>query len=525
LFNLFPRISPSDNTDQQFNVGKTITFDQLVEIIKTPNPLVQEARDFGKKSDVYDQIKKTKIPVVFGNGYNPQNERSTKRYFYSTGYIYLDFDFDTVDEAFSYKTRILTTQQQFIAACWLSLSGKGLSVLVKVNPKKCNKYQYLKYWNKLNELFNNELDPRTKDYYRVLCLSYDPDIFVNPSAIEFNTLHPIEYEDGLNYATQIPLAQFENIDKPVVIENGLDVLKVDFFKYRNNKVSAGHRTSTIGAISMQLIYLNPEATKKQLFNALLSFNNHYCEKPLSEKEVNNILKANLKKKVLDVNKYMKKKYIFFHPETKMPKSLKDRIRGEEMKKLQTKAITNCIDILINEVKPNKITIELIAEYVGISKTTVYNYLTPELKSKIERYHQNDTFSICCIYTPPVYNMQQMEKVSSVSNHSKTEIVIYEALEDLQDNVNKITQNRVAEYTGLSLPTIKRNWLPSFKDLAKGYNNGLVKREPLLEEEFPAKRDILSPLPDDQSFEQFVKNLHASRIYKNRDQQKPSIVIR
>lgn len=112
-------------------------------------------------------------------------------------------------------------------------------------------------------------------------------------------------------------------------------------------------------------------------------------------------------------------------------------------------------------------------------------------------------------------MQQIKKVPN--SPTELEVRIYEALEDLQDGVNKITQQRVSEYTGISVRTIKRNWLNSFKLLVSDYNRSLADNHQPLPE--PAEqpintniRDILSPLPDDDQFDHYVIKLQSSNIY-------------
>lgn len=513
MFNLFNCLTGDD-----YYSGKTITFNQLIDLIRQPNAVVDLARSFGKGSPEYDQIKKSNLPVIFANGYNSNNTRSTKSYFKSTGYIYLDFDFDSVEECEQYRLQLLISNYQFVSACWKSLSGIGLSILVRVNPDKCNKYQFLNYWDKLNEIFNGELDKRTRDYYRLLVIASDKNVYVNPNAVELDTIYQIEYSYGLNYRTVIPLSEFESLDKPVVVPDGLDVLQLDFFKYRIKKVSIGKRTSTIGAISMQLIVLNPDAPRKQLLNALLSFNRNYCIKPLTDKEVINILNANLNKSLPELieltNKYRVKKYVFFHPSSKIPKPIKDKIRGEEMSKLKANLVNNTVDLLIQ--LNDKITVNQIAEYIGCSLPTVYKYLNNELRDKINN-HNNGTFLNSYIYTLKGNNMRQIEKVPN--SPTELQVRIYEALEDLQDGVNKITQQRVSEYTGISVRTIKRNWLESFKSLVSDYNKSLADNHQPLPE--PAEqsintniRDILSPLPDDDQFDHYVIQIQSSKLYQS-----------
>ena len=174
--------------------------------------------------------------------------------------------------------------------------------------------------------------------------------------------------------------------------------------------------------------------------------------------------------------------------------------------LTRELIQDTISILEGEGR--KVNVNTIREYTSLSKSTIYKYLT------------DVTFSTGHIYSLNTNNMSEIEKVTKVNE--KTQL-IYESLEELQDGI-KITQKRVSEHTGLNIRTVQRNYLPSFKHLVKSYNKSLLTRSndlftstPFIDEDglnqkFDGKRDILSTLPTDDKFDDYVFRIKNSKAY-------------
>ena len=445
MFNIF------SNLKRKKSDG-TITISELLKKIKSENINVTFCRSFLKKgTQQYDEYKVNNIEAISANCFNSINYRNAK-YFKSSGFIYVDIDnFESKKAAIEYRERIVNNLP-FVYACWLSISEKGLSILVKVN--KCNQPLYIKIYQKLIELnVLPGLDTRVIDYKRLCCISQDSNIYVNDNAIPFDNLYQI-HPDYLNWKTVIPDSEFENINTPAIYPDGKEYLEINLFKFRANKIENGYRTSTLGAISLQLIYLNPNAEFQQLLNGLKQFNKNYCKEPLTDKEVFNILNANFKKKdSIEISKYLKKKQVFFHRNCQLLKPERLKVINQLKRELKTDLIKDTIQVLQNQgLNPS---IQIISEYTGIKEKTLRNH-----------YSEICTFS-------QVYNISDSNNIvqSGKGANSKTTELIYSALEDLQ-NGEKITQERVAEYTGLSLRTVKSYWLPAFKDLVRTYNKNL-----------------------------------------------------
>jgi len=96
-----------------------------------------------------------------------------------SGFLCMDIDDVNVNEV---KSRICTDKHVY--ACFTSVSGTGLAVLFKINPEK-----HAEAFEGLQEyLFQNYevvCDPSCKDVSRPRYVSFDPYLFVNPSANKF----------------------------------------------------------------------------------------------------------------------------------------------------------------------------------------------------------------------------------------------------------------------------------------------------------------------------------------------------
>jgi hypothetical protein len=483
-FNVYPSLKGKQT-------GQTISFEELVKKIKSPNQVIALAREHGKGSLQYDELKLNNLEFIYPNLWSHTNLNNPK-YSYGTGYVYLDIDLASKEEAIKYRNE-LTNIHPYIYACWLSLSEKGLGILVKV--ENGGQYYFEQYWRKLNDLIK-EVDASTKNYNRKCIISHDPSIYVNKDVCSLDSIFKFE-SNSVKYCTQIPVLEFDNINTPVIYPEGKEVLEINLFKYKKSKIANGYRNKTIGRIGSMLIALNPDADYHQLLNALLSINKNYCTTPLTDKEVINSLKANIKKYnegTLDFSGYYTTKRIFWHPECRLNR--KERIStgrtllSEARLKQREELILDTIQVLRKKSLPT--TINRISEFTTIKKSTLYITVSKSKKVQNElHFFQLDQ------YNPIGYNMSQMEKVQmevrlvnrflenphnigDVKNNSTlSHQCIYEALEDLQDNMTKITQRRVANHTGLSLRTVKTYWTESFKDLVKEYNDSLKrsKRKP------------------------------------------------
>lgn len=508
MFQLYKNVSSSAK-----NIGQLTVTDLINQIKNNSQSLDINFIRFlisenGKEDKTASKLK-AELPAFTPNSYSENGWRSAKR-LNSTGYIYFDFDFDTIDEANDFKEKVKSIP--YVFSSWLSVSNRGIGLLFKVDQQKVNLFNFKSYWNKINDqFFNGKSDSKTCDFKRLNIISYDPNIYVNEYPVEYD--EPVEYVSSIRYKTELPFElvdhtkPYTNVDHPSIT--------IDLYKLKRFKIKIGQRNSTLGAISMQLIFLNPEANYLQILNTVKMINRYYTVEPLSDKEVTNLVKANWNKRNNIINnengiidKYFKNKGLWFNPNIKLPLSEIRKISAEYRGNQTINKITTALNGKQGLFTTMSELVSYLVEQTGISKSTVYRLI------------KRVPFSQSIL----IYIKNNIAAVGKRDTLSDGEERIYYALEVLQDNQNKITQNRVAEYLGVSVKTIKRGWLPKFKDLVRGYNNSLVSNKKKVVQEIednqdlevrfnPYYRNILNPLTDEHHFDQLIINLENSRFRK------------
>ena len=109
-----------------------------------------------------------------------------------SGLICLDFDgYETTTDMVEAKKML--SKDKYSLAVFVSPSGKGLKVIVKI-PKDPDNHQ--NYFNSLKEHYNSDqFDPTSKNISRVCYESYDPDIYINEDSSEWTYLGQKEYKE------------------------------------------------------------------------------------------------------------------------------------------------------------------------------------------------------------------------------------------------------------------------------------------------------------------------------------------
>jgi len=412
------------------NTGSVITLDELITKIKTPNESAIEAtelaRDFGKTNSRYQEIKTKEIEVFHPNMFQPtcSKAKGNKGINYPTDYIFLDFDnVGTKSQAERFRDSL--SLFDFVSASWLSLSQTGVSALVSVKGNSRQLHPH--YWEELQKLMEKPLDSYTKSYSKLCCIPYDPNIHFRYNAIPYTIKSPViistgghvpsylEREDSkglvnphdlssIHWETPLPLNKFKDINLPWFPDDDFKYLEIDLGRYMKRKIKVGKRNSTIGAIAMILIVLNPcegdkneDVLKKQLINGLLHVNQPlYMEELLSPHEVISNFNSNYRRYksqgYLDVSKYYRKRAYFWHPDCKL--SLKEKLRIGQKEKLSKEGrgkeateqvIHDCIVTLQDGC--NAITKKLICEFTLLSQSTVKKYWKP-FKTMVDDYNKS-----------------------------------------------------------------------------------------------------------------------------------------
>ena len=125
-----------------------------------------------KDKEERNRLKKTLPAVCFSGKFKKRNDASLIEH---SGLICLDFDgYKTNKDLLQEKERL--TKIKYVYSVFISPSGKGLKVLVKI-PKDVDNHK--NYFNSLKKYFKSDyFDVTSKNVSRVCYESYDPLIYV-----------------------------------------------------------------------------------------------------------------------------------------------------------------------------------------------------------------------------------------------------------------------------------------------------------------------------------------------------------
>lgn len=125
-------------------------------------------------------------------------------------------DIDKLEKHKLIETKSKAIQDQFIYAAFISPSGNGLKLFVKVDSEQQNhKETFLKLQRYFEELLAVEIDKSGKDITRLCFISYDPELYINENSIIFSTTEKstvchaeLVEASPKNFKSQIPNFEF-----------------------------------------------------------------------------------------------------------------------------------------------------------------------------------------------------------------------------------------------------------------------------------------------------------------------------
>jgi hypothetical protein len=177
----------------------------------------------GKSKFVIENIRKEKIKekrnelkkqlpcVLFSGEFSQRNAKSLIQH---SGFICLDFDdYSNDDELKDDRDKLINDKYTY--ACFISPSGNGLKLIVKIPPSK---ETHLNSFLSLSNYYNNShFDASTKDICRICYESYDEDLFYNNNSEIYSELFEIKEDIITNYS-----ATFKISNKNQIISNLLN---------------------------------------------------------------------------------------------------------------------------------------------------------------------------------------------------------------------------------------------------------------------------------------------------------------
>jgi len=142
-----------------------------------------------KDKNAYAEAKTNLPSVAFSGIFSKRNKKSLIKH---SGFLCLDID--NLDDVEMVKETI--RKDRFVYAMFSSVSGKGLAVIVRIEPdqeKHFSAFQKLKDY--ILMMYGLEVDSSCSDISRLRFLSYDPDMHTNSDAKVFKVSVPPSISD------------------------------------------------------------------------------------------------------------------------------------------------------------------------------------------------------------------------------------------------------------------------------------------------------------------------------------------
>ena len=154
--------------------------------------LVKRIRAEKDKSE-RNELKKQLPAICFSGMFNKRNDSSIQEH---SGFICLDFDgYEKQKDMLQDKEKF--TKDNIVYSVFISPSGKGLKVIVRIPPDADN---HVNYFNALEKHFNNQhFDVTSKNVSRVCYESYDPLIYINENSSLWDKVEEKEYREVQQY--------------------------------------------------------------------------------------------------------------------------------------------------------------------------------------------------------------------------------------------------------------------------------------------------------------------------------------
>jgi len=261
--------------------------------------LVKQIRLEKDKSE-RNEIKKNLPAICFSGTFTKRNDGALTEH---SGLICLDFDgYKKQKELLSQKESL--TKNKYVYSVFISPSGNGLKVLVKVPQDADN---HVNYFNSLEKHFNSPyFDKTCKNLSRVCYESYDPLIYINKNSSVWDVIEDLEYTEVIAHRDPptIPITDENKIvdilikwwqKKYPMVEGqrnqNVYVLAMAFNDYGVNKALASYVLNNFSTQGFSLQEI--QRTIDSAYTHTQNFGTKYYE---DEERVNNI-KAKLRRGV------------------------------------------------------------------------------------------------------------------------------------------------------------------------------------------------------------------------------------
>ena len=211
-----------------------------------------------------NELKKELPAICFSGVFNQRNDSSISEH---SGIICLDFDgYEKKKELLSHKENL--TKDPYVMSVFVSPSGNGLKVLVRIPPDPDN---HVNYFNALQKHFESpHFDKACKNISRVCYESFDPMVYVNENSSLWDKIDEPDYRELV--------ARRDPPTIPISDENKIVDILIKWWSKKYPMVE-GQRNQNTYVLAMAL---NDYGINKSLASYVL---NNYATKDFPESEI------------------------------------------------------------------------------------------------------------------------------------------------------------------------------------------------------------------------------------------------
>ena len=270
-----------------------------------------------EKNKTYRNDLKKQLPAICFSG--KFNKRSDSSIVEHSGLICLDFDgYNKKKDMLEDKERF--EKNKFVFSVFVSPSGNGLKILVKIPQDPDN---HVRYFNSLKKEFDSVyFDTTSKNLSRVCYESYDPLLFLNENSSVWEKIEEEEYEEKSTFK-DVPVLRITDENKIVEI-----LIKWWQLKY---PMVEGQRNHNVYVLAMAF---NDYGINKTLASFVC---NQYASSDFSTKEIEGTINSAYSKTQNFATK--------FYEDTETFNEIKQRLkRGDSKKEIRKDLQATDLDI-------------------------------------------------------------------------------------------------------------------------------------------------------------------------------------
>ena len=382
-------------TTSSSKVLGTVTPKQYLETIQNGDhnleTILKARESYQNYPQEYSRIKTQQLPCYTLN-FTFKKRRKDRNIEASTGFMYLDLD----------GTTDIDCTNPLIFATWLSLSGTGRGILVKVEGITPENFKYV-YEDVAKEL-EISADKGAKKPTQLNILSYDPKLYSNLSSYTYQVKEKKPHysaitldrdTNGTVQGENLSGLRFDNLDELIANVEFHDNVIHEFeekIKYADaflfGEIFDGTRNQRLLSYAYQVKALNPHIEFESLYRLLMQGNIHYCKPPYPDRRIREItewvMNNDNPKPIIN-----KERRLLFNPDYDLSKKEKRRltmqwVNTKRKEKSRRKIEQAILDWDFKE--RGKITQKSISKVTGQNKKTVEKYY-PEFKSQIQFLNQ------------------------------------------------------------------------------------------------------------------------------------------